>query len=133
MNNFSFTGNLGADAEERVTGNGTTVVSFSVGVKSGFGDKAKTIWVRCSYFGKGASAVSQYLTKGQSVGVTGEASLRDWEDRDGKTRTNLEVLVNSVTLLGKREGGEQRSEPQKRQEPQRKESQNQELSDDIPF
>ena len=44
MNSWNFTGNLGADAEQRVTPSGEPVVSFSVGVKAGFGDRATTTW-----------------------------------------------------------------------------------------
>ena len=72
MNSWSFSGNLGQDAETRFTQAGEAVVSFSVGVKSGYGDKASTTWARCSMFGKRGEAVSQYLAKGQLVGIVGE-------------------------------------------------------------
>ena len=42
MNVFTFSGNLGRDAEQRYTAGGDSAVSFSVAVKSGFGDKAVT-------------------------------------------------------------------------------------------
>ena len=44
MNSWSFTGNLGRDCETRFTQSGDPIVSFSVGVKAGFGDKATTTW-----------------------------------------------------------------------------------------
>lgn len=112
MNNWNFTGNLGNDAEERFTPNGDSIVSFSVGVKSGYGDKANTTWARCSMFGKRGSALLPFLNKGQLVGVSGELNAREWTDRDGGKRTSVEVRVNDLTLLGKREDGQER---QKRQ------------------
>ena len=100
MNNWSFTGNLGRDAETRHMANGDAVVSFSVGVKSGYGDKATTTWANCAMFGKRGESVAPYLTKGQLVGVIGEVSLREWSDKDGQKRVSLEVRVNDMTLLG---------------------------------
>jgi len=100
MNNFSFTGNLGKDAEKRVLPDGTAIVSMSVPCKSGFGDKAVTTWLRCTMFGKRGESVYQYLTKGTLVGITGEFSAREYADKDGVNRMSLEVRVNDLTLLG---------------------------------
>lgn len=100
MNNFSFTGNLGKDAEKRVLPDGTAIVSMSVPCKSGFGDKAVTTWLRCAMFGKRGDSVYQYLTKGTLVGITGEFSAREYADKDGVNRMSLEVRVNDLTLLG---------------------------------
>jgi len=79
-----------------------------VAVKAGYGDKANTFWTRCSMFGKRGEAVAPFLTKGQQVGVVGELNAREWTDRDGNKRTSIEVRVNDLTLLGKREGGQER-------------------------
>ena len=100
MNSWQFTGNLGRDHELRHTPNGDAVVSFSVGVKSGFGEKASTVWANCSMFGKRAEAVAPYLSKGQLVGISGEVNLREWTDKDGGKRQSLDVRVNDLTLLG---------------------------------
>ena len=104
MNNLSFTGNLGKDAETRFLPNGDAVVSFSVAMKSGYGEKAATSWVRCSMFGKRGEAVSAYLTKGQLVGVVGECTLREFTNKEGAKQASLEVRVNDLTLLGKSDG-----------------------------
>ena len=111
MNNWNFTGNLGAAAEQRVTPSGEPVVSFSVAVKSGFGYKATTTWARCSMFGNRGTAVSEFLTKGQLVGVCGEVTLREYDKKDGSKGASLEVRVNDLTLLGKRDTDTQYSAP----------------------
>lgn len=130
MNVFTFTGNLGGNAEQRYTQSGDSVVSFSVAVKAGFGDKASTTWVRCTMFGKRGESVLPYLNKGQLVGVSGEFSAREWDDKQGQKRTSIEVRVNDLTLLGKAE----REQPQA---PARSEKQSPvksgDLDDDIPF
>lgn len=104
MNNWNFTGNLGKDAESRYTPSGDAVLQFSVGVKSGYGDKATTTWARCAMWSKRGEAVAQYLTKGQLVGISGEVTLREYTDKEGQKRSSLEVRVNDLTLLGKRDG-----------------------------
>lgn len=100
MNNWNFTGNLGRDAESRFTPGGDAVVQFSVGVKSGFGDKATTTWARCAMWGKRGEAVAQYLTKGQLVGISGEVTMREFTNKEGVSKSSLEVRVNDLTLLG---------------------------------
>ena len=100
MNIWNFTGNLGNAAEQRLTSGGDSVVSFSVAVKSGYGDKAQTTWVNCAMFGKRGEAVLKYLTKGQLVGVSGEATLRKYTRKDGVEGVSLDVRVNDLTLLG---------------------------------
>jgi len=120
MNSWSFTGNLGRDAEERYTSSGDSIVSFSVGVKAGYGEKATTIWARCSMFGKRGSGLLPFLLKGQLVGVVGEVSMREWQDNDGLTRTSLEVRVNDLTLLGKRDDSGAQNTQQAPQRPQQR-------------
>ena len=138
LNVWVFTGNLGADAEQRVTPSGEPVVSFSVGVKAGFGDRATTTWARCQMWGKRGESVAPYLKKGQLVGVSGEASLREYDKKDGSKGASLEVRVNDLTLLGKRDSETQYSAPAA---PPRQQTQQRQQSappagafdDDIPF
>ena len=111
MNNWNFTGHCAADAETRYSKSGDAIVSFSVAVKSGFGDKATTTWARCSMFGNRGTAVSEFLTKGQLVGVCGEVTLREYDKKDGSKGASLEVRVNDLTLLGRRDSDAQHSAP----------------------
>jgi single-strand DNA-binding protein len=114
MNVLTISGNIGRDAEVRNAG-GTNVAGFSLAMKSGYGDKAQTIWVDCSLWGKQAeSGLVQYLKKGQFVVVSGEMGTRE---HDGKTYITLRV--EKVTLGGKQEGQQQQA-PQQRpaQQPQ---------------
>ena len=132
MNTWQFTGNIGKDAESRFLPNGDPVVSFSVGVKSGYGDKATTTWARCAMLGKRAESVSQYLTKGQLVGISGEVTLREWNDKEGQKRNSLEVRVNDLTLLGKKDGQQAAQPRQQAPVPQQADSFG-DFSDDAPF
>ena len=137
MNSWNFTGNLGNDCEQRYTQSGDSVVSFSVGVKSGFGDKATTTWAKCAIFGKRGEAVAPYLKKGTLVGVVGEVNNREYQDKEGQKRYSLDVRVNDLTLLG---GKSDRSESAPSQpKPQQRNAQGSQgggmgdMDDDIPF
>jgi single-strand DNA-binding protein len=120
MNIFTFTGNLGGDAETRYTAGGTAVCSFSVAVKAGFGDKAHTSWVRCNLWGKRAEGgLVPYLVKGQQVCVSGELDVREWE-KDGAKNKSVEVRVNEVDLIGeKKQQAAPQSSPQDHSQSQR--------------
>ena len=113
MNVLTISGNIGRDAEVRNAG-GTQVAGFSLAMKSGFGDKAQTIWVDCSLWGKQAeSGLVQYLKKGQFAVVTGEMGTREHE---GKTYITLRV--NGVTLGGKQDSQGQQPQQRQPQQPQ---------------
>ena len=134
MNSWNFTGNLGRDAEQRFTTNGDSVVSFSVGVKSGFGEKASTTWTNCSMFGKRGESALRYLKKGTQVGIVGEVNNREYQDKEGQKRYSLDVRVSDMTLLGSKPSGE--SAPSEK--PQRNAQGAQggamgDMDDDIPF
>lgn len=114
MNVFTFSGNIGSDAEQRFTQSGTGIVQFSVAVTSGYGEKKATTWVRCSLFGKRGESLMPYLVKGQQVVVSGETTLREWTAKDGSKGSSLEVRVNDVTLVG----GKPEARPARQQESQ---------------
>lgn len=95
MNLFSCIGRVGKDAVVRQTAGGDAVASFSVAVDSGFGDKKKSAWFDCSFWGKRAETVGPMIKKGDRIGLTGELSTRE---HDGKTY--LTLRVGDVTLLG---------------------------------
>lgn len=125
MNIFTFTGNLGKDAEQRFTAGGDSIVSFSVAVKSGYGDKAKTSWVKCSMFGKRGDSVLPYLKKGQLVGVSGEFTMNEWQNKEGQKQTTPEVRISELDLLG--------GKGEKQDKPAQKETSYAEFADSIPF
>ena len=106
MNLFTFTGNLGKDAEVKFLSSGTPVCEFSVAVKSGYGDKEKTNWVRCAMFGKKAEGqLPSYLQKGTQVAISGELELQEWEGQNGKGAA-LSVRVENLDLIGGKPQGQ---------------------------
>lgn len=117
MNSITIAGQLGKDIEIRFLPNGDPVGSFSVADSQGK-DKP-TIWWRCQLFGKRAESLSQYLTKGQSVTVSGSLTEREYTDKDGTQKKSQEVRVNDIALQGGRRDSEQQAAPQRQQAPAR--------------
>lgn len=110
MNTWAFTGNIGRDAEVKYLASGSAVCEFSVAVKSGYGDKEKTNWVRCAMFGKKAEGqLPTYLLKGTQVAVSGELELQEWEGQNGKGAA-LSVRVDNIDLLGGKPQGQQQQQ-----------------------
>lgn len=126
MNSWSFTGNIGSDAEIRHTSAGAQLCQFTVATTSGYGEKKSTTWARCTLFGKRSESLAPYLLKGQQVGVVGEVKLHEWTGKDGITKQSLEVHVQDVTLLGSK-ADKREPAKQMREEPAGM------VDDDIPF
>jgi single-strand DNA-binding protein len=106
MNVWTFTGRLGADAELRTTQGGEKVLGFRVANDVGFGDRKTTQWVECSLWGRRGESISQFMTKGKQVCVSGELTLREFQKRDGSPGFGLSVRVNEVDFMGGRDSGD---------------------------
>jgi len=105
MNSITVAGTLGKDAELKYMSNGDALCNFSIADSQGR-DKP-TIWWNAVLYGKRASSLSQYLTKGQQVTVVGSVSEREWTDRDGNKRKAMDVRVNDIALQGGRQTSNQ--------------------------
>ncbi len=91
MNNATFIGNLGKDAELKELDGGKKVINFSIAVPDG---KDKTLWIDCANWSE-KTAVLPYLLKGTKVAVTGNVGLRKWE-----TGATITLRVIDLELLG---------------------------------
>jgi single-strand DNA-binding protein len=87
-------GNLGGDAELRVTQSGQKVCGFSIAA-SGRRKEDPPTWIKCSLWGTRGEKLAPHLPKGSKVAVTGVLTTRD---HNGKTY--LELDVHDVELLG---------------------------------
>jgi single-strand DNA-binding protein len=106
MNNCTFAGRAGRDAEIRKTSEGQSVANFSLAVDRYRKDEGP-IWIKVVLWGKQADNLTQYITKGKQLAVSGSVDLRTYETSGGETRTELTLNAQNVTLLG---GGEKTSE-----------------------
>lgn len=85
------------------------ILNFAVATDHGYGDKKTTTFINCSLFGKRASVLGNYLTKGTQIVLHGELFTREYQAKDGTTKTSLECRVAEVDLVGskKDKDGEQ--------------------------
>jgi single-strand DNA-binding protein len=100
---ITLVGNVGSDAELRMTPNGTAVADFSVAVNQKRGANESTDWFRVSCWGKQAEIAQQYVRKGGQVFVIGRFQPRTYTAKDGSSRVSYDVTADDFQLLGGRQ------------------------------
>jgi len=101
-------GNLGSDPEMRYTPNGKAVTQFNVAVNQSTKNQQtgewveETDWFRVTIWGDRAERMAENLRKGNKVFVEGRFRTRQFEGRDGQTRTALEITADSIVNLERR-------------------------------
>ncbi len=116
LNHIVVMGRLTRDPEVRYTQSNTPVASFTVAVDRDFGrgenGERQTDFIDCSAWRQTAEFVQKYFTKGSMAVVSGRLQSRQWEDRDGKKRTNWEINVDNIYFgESKRDSSYQQSAP----------------------
>lgn len=103
MKAITIAGRLTRDAVTREAGS-DKVTGFAVAVDDRSSKEKSTLFFDCSLWGKRGESLSQYLTKGTSVTVSGDFGKREHEGK-----TYFTVRVNDVTLQGGKQDGERSS------------------------
>ena len=111
-NKIILQGNLTRDIELRYTPGDTAVGNSAIAVsrkyKSATGEqKEETLFVDLALFGRTAEIANQYLQKGAKVLVDGKLKLEQWTAQDGTKRSKHSVSVESLQMLGCKEGNHQ--------------------------
>lgn len=121
INNVSIAGNLTRDPEIRVTQGGTAVLSFGIAVN----DRRKNAsgqwedvpnFFECVIFGNRATALSDILTKGMKVAITGKLHYSSWE-KDGQKHSKVDIIANEIELMQNRKPQQQGYRPQQQAQP----------------
>ena len=81
------------------------VVTFSVATNKNWKDKdgnkqERATWHSIVSFGKLAEICATYLKKGQLVYIEGDIQDNNWEDSEGNKRKSVEIVANSMQMLG---------------------------------
>ena len=102
MNKATLIGNLTRDPDQRVTGSGVPVCTFTVAVQRLFANasgerQADFIPVVC-WRGL-AENCGKYLRKGSKVGVFGSIQTRTYDAQDGTRRYVTEIIADEVEFL----------------------------------
>ena len=113
MNVCSLIGRLTRDPELRYTPNtNQAVITFTIAVDKGLSREkreemeAKNMptadFISIVAWGRTAENISNYVSKGNMVGVTGRIQSRTYEAKDGTKRYVTEVIASSVEFLERR-------------------------------
>ena len=113
-NSVRLIGRLGEDPKVRKLGNGRTVVNFSMATTEVYRDsegnkKSETTWHKIVAWGQPAVVAEKYLKKGSEVAVEGKLTNRSWDGKDGEKHYVTEVSVNSLLMLDRNNGGNDKS------------------------
>lgn len=150
VNKLIIIGNLGADPEVRYLPSGDAIANIRVATTESWKDKASgekkehTEWHRCNLFGRLAEIAGEYLKKGASVYVEGRIRTRKWTDQAGVDKYSVEVVVETLKMLGSRQdGGSSQQSREQRSAEHRQPARSgasaaagggfEEMDDDIPF
>lgn len=131
-------GNIGSMQDIKYLDNGMAVISFSIATNEKVKNKSGewedlTTWVRCSVFGKTAEAVAKYTSVGNQIYVEGRLKLNEYETKDGKVKTSLEINVTDVQFLSFNSKNEEQSDRNTEQPKQKSVKASSIATDDIPF
>ena len=109
VNMVILVGHLGKDPELSYLPSGQSVAKFTIATNRSFkkGEEwqEETEWHNIVAWGKLGEFCTQYLGKGRQAFVEGRLRTRNWEDREGKQRTSVEIVANEVVPLGPRGEG----------------------------
>ena len=105
-NKVQLIGNLGNDPEIINLESGKTLAKFNIATNESYknaqGEKVTdTQWHNIVAWGKTATIVEKYLTKGKEVAVEGKLTSRSYETKEGEKRYITEIVCNELLMLGK--------------------------------
>ncbi|MDD6796484.1 MAG: single-stranded DNA-binding protein [Clostridiaceae bacterium] len=103
MNKVILIGRLTKDPDLKfVAGSGTAVSRFTVAVNRQF-KKDETDFINCVAFGKTAETISQYLTKGRQIAITGNIRTGSYDGQDGKKHYTTDICIESFEFIGSKQ------------------------------
>ena len=113
-NNFCLIGRLTRDCQLKYTNNGTPVVDFSIAVNKQIDkDNNYVNFFDMVIWGKFATAIENYLKKGQQVQVAGEIKQERWQDKNiNNNRSRIKFVVYKLQLIGGKNNNNQDDQKQ---------------------
>ena len=101
-NNVTLVGNVTRDPELRFTASGQQLAQFGLAVNRRWQNRQTNEWEEAvSFFDvvcwrEMAENVSESVSKGTRVIVTGRLEQRSWESQEGDKRSKIEVIADEV-------------------------------------
>jgi len=120
MNTVALIGRLTRDPEQRHTQSGTAVANFMVAVDRRMSKKDKedaekrnrptADFINVTAWGNVANLCSEYLKKGDAVGIVGRIETGSYKNNEGKTVYTFGVVAEQVRFLTQRKSEETQEE-----------------------
>ena len=102
MNKISLIGRLGRDPEVKQTANGKSVATFTLAVdrrfKNASGQK-EADWVNIVAWDKSAELISQYVKKGDQIGIVGRLQIQNYDGTDGQKKYVTQVICEEFDFI----------------------------------
>ena len=157
INKVILVGNVGQDPEIRYTGdvnNGTKVATIRLATTERYRDRNNNLqehteWHNVVVWRNQADVVEKYVKKGTQLYIEGRLRSRTWEDQTGAKRYAIDIVADTIQLLGRKQESQQggyqapaqpsyqqpahQPAPQTVQPAQPKPFADEEPSDDLPF
>jgi single-strand DNA-binding protein len=100
MNKVELTGFAGMDPELKTIGEKMKVAKFSLATTDGYKKDGEwvniTQWHNVIGWNKIADEISGLVKKGKKLTINGKLNYRTYEDKEGKTQRNTEIIVLKV-------------------------------------
>lgn len=127
MNNVSLTGRLTKDVELKYTKGEKAYAKFSIAVNRTKKDEVD--FINLLAWEKTAELCSEYLKKGNRVGIIGHIQIGSYEN-EGKKVNTFDVVVDKITFL---ESAKEHSEEKKSKSNKIQFDDNLNADDEFPF
>ena len=103
LNIVAIMGRLVYDPELKTTQQGTGVCSFRIACERNYskpGEQRQADFVDIVAWGKTAEFICKFFQKGSMIAVEGSLQTRNYQDKQGNKRTEVEVLANHISFAG---------------------------------
>ena len=115
INKVILVGNVGQDPEIRYTGdvnNGTKVATVRLATTERYRDRNNNLqehteWHNVVAWRGQADLVEKYVKKGTQLYIEGRLRSRTWEDQTGAKRYAIDIVADTIQLLGRRQDSQQ--------------------------
>ena len=114
INKVILVGNVGQDPEVRYTGdvnNSSKVATIRLATTERYRDRNNNLqehteWHNVVVWRNQADVVEKYVKKGTQLYIEGRLRSRTWEDQTGAKRYAIDIVADTLQLLGRRPEGQ---------------------------
>ncbi len=131
MNKVFIMGRFGKSPELRTTESGKSFMRASLAVPREYGEKNAADFFNITAWGKTAETIAQYFDKGKPILVEGHLQTNKYDDKNGQTHYNTEILVDRFNFIPKNDGA--KAENTQSEQPSFDDVPEDLTEDDLPF